>query len=329
MMRTFCIMAALAVQILQACTDTATFVTATDIGISADANTEQLHIGYVRTELFQGPNYPDVGDAPAAVGFLGSNLEVFSPKIRQLYATGDAANLVTMPNEPKPCSGSSSASPTNSPDMCAEQTANLTGERRALVFSTATNIGLKVGFTGQVPSSIKFGFERGELSIIPLHSQTTAEKPDKYTSVLASIDMNLDTPSMKDTDLQVSQFFATGAAARNLAKHPDIRAYFQRLAASQVDQSKVENARKILGGDQADIKAYFDRNANLKFSDALNNLLKDPALTNIHGLLPTALINATNYPSFNTALQSRPEFVQPIAAVSRRLSNSGSSPSKS
>jgi hypothetical protein len=254
---------------------------------------------------------------------------VFSPKIRQLYATGDAANLVTMPNEPKPCSGSSSASPTNAPDMCAEQTANLTGERRALVFSTATNIGLKVGFTGQVPSSIKFGFERGELLIIPLHSQTTAEKPDRYTSVLASIDMNLDTPSMKDADLQVSQFFATGAAARNLAKHPDIRAYFQRLAASQVDQTKVENARKILGGDEADIKAYFDRNVNLKFSDALNNLLKDPALINIHGLLPTALINATDYPSFNTALQSRPEFIQPIAAVSRRLSNSGSSPSKS
>jgi hypothetical protein len=133
--------------------------------------------------------------------FLGSDLKVFSPKIRQLYATGDAANLVTMPNEPKPCSGSSSASPTNALDMCAEQTANLTGERRALVFSTATNIGLKVGFTGQVPSSIKFGFDRGELSIIPLHSQTTVDKPDKYTSVLASIDMNLDTPSMKDADL--------------------------------------------------------------------------------------------------------------------------------
>jgi hypothetical protein len=66
MMRTFWIMAALAVQFLQACTDTATFATATDIGISADANTEQLHIGHVRTELFQGPNYPDVGDAPAA-----------------------------------------------------------------------------------------------------------------------------------------------------------------------------------------------------------------------------------------------------------------------
>src|SRR5260370_5933678 len=140
MMRPRWIMAALMLQSLEACTDTATFVTATDIGINADANTEQVHIGYARTELFQGPNYPDVGDAPSAVGFLGSDLEVFSPKIRQLYATGEAANLVTMPNEPKPCPESPSASRSDTPDMCAEQTASLAGERRALVFSTATNI---------------------------------------------------------------------------------------------------------------------------------------------------------------------------------------------
>lgn len=40
---------------LQGCTDTATFVTATNIGIAASVNTEQVNIGYGRTELFQGP----------------------------------------------------------------------------------------------------------------------------------------------------------------------------------------------------------------------------------------------------------------------------------
>jgi hypothetical protein len=57
-MRTCWITAVLLVHLLQACTDTATFVTATDIGINADANTEQVHIGYARTELFQGQTTP-------------------------------------------------------------------------------------------------------------------------------------------------------------------------------------------------------------------------------------------------------------------------------
>lgn len=326
MKRTWWIIAAIMVQFLQACTDTATFVTATDIGINADATTEQVHIGYTRTELFQGPNYPDVGDAPSAVGFLGSDLEVFSPKIRQLYATGDAANLVTMPDDPKPCTGGPSKGPSNPPDMCAEQTANLNGERRALIFSTATNIGLKLGFTGNAPSSIKFGFNRGELSIIPLHQQA-ADKPDKYTSVLASLNMNLDTPNLTGTDLQVTQFFATGAAARNLAKHPEIRDYFKKVAVSQIDQTKVETARKILGNDQAGIKAYFD-NTSLKFADALHNLLTDPELTD--QLIPSSLINAADYNSFNIALQSRPGLIPPVASVARRLTKSaaGASPSR-
>src|SRR6266849_9336492 len=78
----------------------ATFVTSTDIGISADVKTEDLHLGYVRTELFIGPGYPDKGETPQVVGFLGSNLSAFSPKIKQLYATGDAAGLVTQFEEP-------------------------------------------------------------------------------------------------------------------------------------------------------------------------------------------------------------------------------------
>src|ERR1700730_10574339 len=86
--------------LLAACTDYATFVTSTDIGISADANTQELHLGYIRTELFTGPGYPDKGEAPAAVGYIGSNLSAFSPKIKQLYATGKAAELVSQIQEP-------------------------------------------------------------------------------------------------------------------------------------------------------------------------------------------------------------------------------------
>src|SRR5262245_43241579 len=101
----------------------ATFVTATNIGISADVHTEELQIGYVRAELFYGPAYVEVGEAPQAVGFLDTNLSAFSPKIKQLYATGDAAVLVTQKN-------TSTQDDNKAPD--------LTGARRPLVFGTGT-----------------------------------------------------------------------------------------------------------------------------------------------------------------------------------------------
>ncbi|SRR6266542_5024399 len=88
--------------LLAACTDYATFVTSTDIGINLDATTEQLNIGYVRAELFHGPGYPSEGAAPSAVGYISSDLSPFSPKIKQLYATGTAAELVTQNPPPPP-----------------------------------------------------------------------------------------------------------------------------------------------------------------------------------------------------------------------------------
>jgi len=146
--------------------------------------------------------------------------------------------------------------------------------------------------------------------------------------------MNLDTPDLQGTGLHVTQFFATGAAARNLAKDDFIRKYFKRLAQRKVglvDQAKLESARTILENDQADIKAYFDKDRDLKFVDRRNKLLKEPGLANLYSLMPSSLKNATDYNSFNTALQSRAEFIEPIAAAARRLtkSDTGASPSKS
>jgi len=141
-----------AVASLTACTDYATFVTATNIGINADVKTQDVSIGYGRTELFTGPGYPEQGEAPRAVGYSNSDLHVFQPHIRQLYATGDAAELVTttLPYPPAP-------HPPAEPPYY--------GQRRALVFSTGANVGLKLGFgagTAPVPSSIKFGYNREE-----------------------------------------------------------------------------------------------------------------------------------------------------------------------
>jgi hypothetical protein len=217
--------AAICSSLLAACTDYAIFVTSTDLGINLDAKTEALNIGYVRTEVFHGPSYPTEGAAPSVVGFISSDLSPFSPNVKQLYATGAAAELVTQ---------------NKVPDLNEkEQSDNLGGPRRPFFFGTGTNFGLRVGFTQEIPSSVKIGFNREELSVIPMQQRDpTTGQPDKYASVLASINMDdtsVTTPS--DTRVRPTQFFATGAAARNLARRPEFRSIFDAQAKTAVQQA--------------------------------------------------------------------------------------------
>jgi len=314
--------------VLLGCSDSATFVTGTDIGITANADTQQVQIGYSRAELFQGPNYPDVGDAPEAVGFLGSDLQIFSPHIRQLYATGDAAGIVTTPTPLQPCPPTGQPAANSPPNLCPEQPATLTGERRPLVFSTGTNVGLKLGFTGNAPSSIQLGYDREELSVIPLHSTAPTaggtDKPDKYSSVLASLDMNVSAPNFLGSGLQMTQFFATGAAARNLAKNPYIQDYFQRAAVGTVNAAEVGKVAPALTQDQKDIDAYFTANAAQSFPTVRDKLLKDPQLAADYSLMTGNLTSATTSTAFDNALRTSANatFIDPIATVARRLNPS-------
>ena len=312
--------------VLLGCSDTATFVTGTSIGLAASAETRQVQIGYSRAELFQGPNYPDVGEAPAVAGFFGSDLQVFSPHIRQLYATGDAAGLVTTPVALEPCPPDGRGSADAPPNLCAERANTLSGERRILVFGTGTSLGLKLGFTGDAPSSIDFGYDREELSVIPMHKQAPSgdsNKPDKYSSVLASVDVNLATPNFLGTDLKLTQFFATGAAARNLAKNPDIQSYFKRVATGTVDPAKAKSITDILTRDQKAIDAYFGAKTDGDFSNARDKLLKDPQLAGIFNSMPDELKTATTLAAFDSVLQANGTLIHPIASVAQRLNPSG------
>jgi hypothetical protein len=256
--------------LLAGCTDTATFVTSTSVGINANVQTEQAHIGYARAELFQGPDYPDVGDTPQVVGYLGSDLAIFTPHIRQLYATGDAAGLITAPNDPLACPATGETQVNGQPTMCAERAETLAGERRPLVFGTGTLVGLQLGFTGNAPSSIKFGYDREELSVIPLHRlapkvadpSKATDPSDKYSSVLGSINLALGTPNLAGTDLKLEQFFATGAAARNLAKRPEIRQMFRTTATGVIGQFAPDKSSDCIiawvGNDQAKVQKVSD-----------------------------------------------------------------------
>ncbi|HYH18469.1 MAG TPA: hypothetical protein VD995_07600 [Azospirillum sp.] len=197
--------------------DRAVFVTSTNIGVNADATSRVVNLGYDRTEGFVGPDYVDTGAAPPAVGYIESNLEVFAPKIKQVYATGKAADIVTRAD---------ASEVVVAPDDYA-------GERRIMAFGTSSNVGLKLGFatsTG-VPDSISFGYKRSEASIIPFRSgDPTTGQPDQYASVLASVDMDQATTTLSESKLRMTQFVATGVAAQNLAKSGAIQGIFRNKA---------------------------------------------------------------------------------------------------
>jgi hypothetical protein len=197
---------------------------------------------------------------------------------------------------------------------------SLEGTRRPLFFGTESNIGLKLGFTNSVPSSIKFGYDRQEVSIIPLRADPSetavksdgSKSKDIYPSVLATINMDLTTPSpvagsgqpstdFGSTGLAVTQFFATGSAARNLAKLPAIRDSLQLIGQQQVAEAVNETAKAWITARDAQtdhVRAYFSR---CNFSPAARNQLVEkmpPMLVSAR----TALTSAPNVDAFVKSL---------------------------
>ncbi len=204
------------------------FATSTNLGIDADATAGKVVIGYDRTEGFVGPGYPKTGTAPSVFGFIESDQNVFNPKVRQLYATGSAADLVTQEQAPS-----------------APAAEDSKGTAQMMVFGTTTSIALRVGYgpNAPLPDSISLGYKRHEASLIPVEPSdgTTAVR---YAPTLASIDMNTTTSKgPAETKVGVRQFFATGNAARNLAASGTIRGIFRHEAAEAMAAGAGDAAR--------------------------------------------------------------------------------------
>ena len=181
-------------------------------------------------------------------------------------------------------------------------------------------IGLKLGFTDSAPSSIKFGYDRQEVSIIPLGASpadTTgrndgSKHQDIYPSVLATMNMDLTTPStvsgggqptsaFGSTGLGVTQFFATGSAARNLAKLPAIRDSLQLMGKQQVAEAVNETTKGWITARDAQtdqVRAYFNK---CNFSTAARSQLVGK-ISPMLASAPKSLNSASNVDEFVATL---------------------------
>jgi hypothetical protein len=218
------------------------FVTDTKIAIDADRAPPNVSIGYSRDETFIGPDFEeDSGGLPRVVGQLKSNLAPLNPQVEQVYATGQAATLVTR-DSPSPLK-----------EVCKPHT--LVSPRKLAFFRTGANIGLKVVFTDQALESVTFGYKRKELSFIPLVQvespddangepqvtpPTDKMKKDIYGSVIAFINVITKSGPLFDSSVRISQFFATGCPAEQLANtNQSIRDAFKVIAAEAATQTSV------------------------------------------------------------------------------------------
>lgn len=206
-------------------TDKVVFVTKSSLSI-ADVETTpaEITVGYDRVEGYFAPVYSN-GALPPVVSSIKTDGGLFAPKVQQLYATGEAANLVV------------DEASTYSENTDDEK--ELTGSKLGMFFGTSTNLGFKVGVTQSQPS-VNIGYKRIEASYIPLGNVNDV---DVYPSVIASIDTTMKVPDADDLNpdgLQVGQYFATGTAAKHLATKGFVRQAFNTKARDAVKEYKDE-----------------------------------------------------------------------------------------
>lgn len=202
--------------------DNAVFVTKTSLGLDVDSTPPAANVGYDRVEGYLGPRY-ETGTVPSVAGMFESNGGLLDRKVRQTYATGSAAHIVT---------SASNSTPRFSTETFA-------GKRETMFFGTSTNLGINLAFGTQGISAFNFGFKRKEVSTIPVATTVSSVVTDSggtrtvthtFTPVFAHFDNVTDTPGLADasSEVQVRQLFATGRAAEQMAH--EHRSTFQNKA---------------------------------------------------------------------------------------------------
>jgi hypothetical protein len=191
--------------------DNVVFLTKTSFGLDVSTEPAVANIGYDRFEGYVGPRF-DTGAVPPIAANFETNGQLFGRAIRQVYATGDAARVVTF-------AGTAASSP------------GMSGGHKLMFFSTGTTLGLKMGFgsTGAT-DLLTLGYKRREASVIPITNGT-------FPAVIATLQSDVNTATRADVEFGVQQYFATGDAAVSVAGMPEVKGMFQRRFQA-LDQSR-------------------------------------------------------------------------------------------
>lgn len=263
----------------------ATFVTKTSLAlVDADTAPAGISVAYDRVEGYIGPRLED-GTVLPVTGYIDTDGGILVRKIRQVYATGNAARHVAAHTAggaaPAP------AAPASAPPL---------DSREVLFFGTGTNIGLKIGFEAGtvVPNSFNFGYRRKEISVIPVDR---GHMPSVFASIDNSAAAREAQGAKPAVEFGLNQFFATGDAADRLAQDPDIGGVIARRLGAEA-QFRVNEARQ--GQDALDALWCLSRLDDALLPRVWNNaedlrVLPAPTLAGLRQAGSTALAQRQLY----------------------------------
>ena len=264
--------------------DSVLFVTRTNVGVDFDTVPPATDIGYTRQEFMVAPEFED-GQVLPVMTTIGTHAGTLDLNSKQSFATGDAALVLsdafldeTRYNfASQPTAGQ--APPTQSPFVAP--TTQWSGRikthqtdpsgRKRYFFGTDTTLGLRLAWdeTG-APSSASLGYKRKELAYVPLITSEVKGADNKPTgevyislpALIATAGVSAKAGDKTETGIEVSQSYATGAAATLLATHPELRRVVLPYLVESVDKAKTER-EKVL-------KTYHETAASMR--DSVNRI---------------------------------------------------------
>jgi hypothetical protein len=215
-------------------------MTKSNVGIDVDSKPPTAEVSIARREVVIAPRF-EGGQTPPVVGSFRTHGNPFSRfffGVQSTFSGGDAA--VALSQEPVTTENSQlclSKKPDQRIFLGRDVSLPEAGQVDPLFFATDTTFGLKLawsGTTGQFPDTVRLGFSRKEFAWAPLigNDKPTCivpgtTQPGNYAvwipSFLAVLDNDVQVGTPDQAKTTWLQYFATGTAATNLAKRPEIR----------------------------------------------------------------------------------------------------------
>jgi hypothetical protein len=220
------------------------FVTATSVGLNVDTVAPSASFAHDRMEGYFAPRYAGK-NAPAVYASFATNGQLVERSIKQLFATGEAAKLVSGVNLEKPQEKMLKTlfqkTALREPDGAANEVDpdGFRDGEKVMFFGTGTTAGIKIGFSPTAFNTFVLGFKRKEMSVIP-----AGKTADSFPSVIASVDSNTSANTVAGSRVDLKQFFATGAAAEALAK--DLRSAFRDNAKDMLSYRENERTQSAV-----------------------------------------------------------------------------------
>lgn len=223
--------------------NTTLFMTKSNIGIDIDTKPPTAEISIARREGVIAPGFED-GQTPPLVASFRTNEDTFNRfffGVKSTFAGGDAAVAIVQGPAGRPVSNESGMCLSQKPDPTTflgfDNSIPDKGKVKPFFFGTDTSFGLKVawsGMTGQIPDTIRLGFNRKEFALAPMFGTdvTNCTMPGTtqrgsyavwMPSFLAVLDSDAKIGTALQTGAMWNQYIATGSSALTLANKSNVR----------------------------------------------------------------------------------------------------------